>query len=77
MRSALTPCGTKLVPYAVSGSMAHGPPSEPIGTRDIDSTPPAMMRSSQPEATFCAATFTASRPDAQKRLSWKPGPDVS
>src|SRR3954466_16387517 len=52
--------------------MAHAPPSEPIGTRDIDSTPPASTRSSQPEATFCAAMFTASRPEAQKRLSWTP-----
>src|SRR3954453_4564712 len=52
--------------------MAQAPPSEPIGTRDIDSTPPAKTRSSQPEATFCAATFTASRPEAQKRLSWTP-----
>ena len=57
--------------------MAHAPPSEPIGTRDIDSTPPAMIRSSQPERTFWAATLTASRPEAQKRLSWKPGPEVS
>src|SRR3954454_19723122 len=52
--------------------MAHAPPSEPIGTRDMDSTPPASTRSSQPEATFCAAMFTASRPEAQKRLSWTP-----
>src|SRR5918912_371373 len=52
--------------------MAHAPPSEPIGTRDTDSTPPASTRSSQPEATFWAAMFTASRPDAQKRLSWTP-----
>src|SRR3954463_2679935 len=52
--------------------MAQAPPSEPIGTRDIDSTPPAKTRSSQPEATFCAAMFTASRPEAQKRLSCTP-----
>src|SRR3954447_71119 len=38
----------------------------------MDSTPPANTRSSQPEATFCAAMFTASRPEAQKRLSWTP-----
>ena len=56
----------------VSGSIAQAPPSEPIGTRDIDSTPPAKTRSSQPEATFCAAMFTASRPEAQKRLTWTP-----
>jgi hypothetical protein len=36
------------------------------------STPPANTRSSKPEATFCAATLTASRPEAQKRLSWTP-----
>ena len=29
---------------------AHAPPSEPIGTRLIDSTPPARIRSSQPRA---------------------------
>src|SRR4051794_6861099 len=52
--------------------MAQAPPSEPIGTRDIDSTPPAKTRSSHPDATFCAATLTASRPEAQKRLSWTP-----
>ena len=56
----------------VSGSIAQAPPSEPIGTRDIDSTPPANTRSSQPEATFWAATLTASRPEAQKRLSCTP-----
>src|SRR4051794_21958827 len=72
IRSAPIPCGTKAVSYAVSGSIAHAPPSEPIGTRDIDSTPPARTRSSQPEATFCAAMLTASRPEAQKRLSWTP-----
>ncbi len=69
MRSALTPWGTKLVAYAVSGSIAHAPPSEPIGTRDIDSTPPAMIRSSQPERTFWAAMLTASNPEAQNRFS--------
>ena len=36
------------------------------------STPPATTRSSQPERTFCAARFTASRPEAQKRLSCTP-----
>ena len=56
----------------VSGSIAQAPPSEPIGTRLIDSTPPAMTRSSQPEATFWAAMLTASRPEAQKRLSCTP-----
>ena len=31
-----------------------------------------MTRSSQPLATFCAARFTASSPDAQKRLICMP-----
>src|ERR1700761_1335591 len=66
------PWGTNEVSYEVSGSIAHAPPSEPIGTRDIDSTPPAHTRSSQPEATFCAAMLTASSPEAQKRFSCTP-----
>ena len=66
------PCGTKPVVSAVAGSIAHAPPSLPIGTRLIDSTPPAMMRSSKPERTRCAAWLTASRPDAQKRFSCTP-----
>ena len=66
------PCGTKPVLRLVSGSMAHAPPSEAIGTRDMDSTPPASTASSQPERTFCAAVFTASSPEAQKRLSCTP-----
>src|SRR6185436_3299659 len=72
IRSALMPCGMNAVLNAVSGSQAHGPPSVPIGTRDMDSTPPATTRSSQPERTFCAAMFTASRPEAQKRFSCTP-----
>ncbi len=56
----------------VSGSASHAPPSDPIGTRDIDSTPPATTRSSNPDATFAAAMFTDSRPDAQNRLSCTP-----
>ena len=66
------PCGTKAVAALVSGSCAQAPPSEPIGTRLMLSTPPATTRSSQPERTFCAAMFTASRPEAQKRLSCTP-----
>ena len=56
----------------VLGSCDQAPPSEPIGTRDMLSTPPATTRSSQPLATFCAAMFTASRPEAQKRLICTP-----
>lgn len=48
----------------------HGPGTAvgPIGTRLMLSTPPATTKSSQPERTFCAAMFTASSPEAQKRL---------
>ena len=56
----------------VAGSCAQAPPSEPIATRDMLSTPPATTMSSQPLATFCAAMFTASRPEAQKRLICMP-----
>ena len=66
------PCGTKSVSSAVRGSSAHAPPSLPMGTRDIDSTPPAMSRSSKPERTREAAWLTASRPEPQKRLSCTP-----
>src|SRR4051812_4408732 len=66
------PWGTKPVRAAVSGSIAQAPPSEPMGTRDIDSTPPASTRSSKPERTFCAARLTASRPLAQNRLICTP-----
>ncbi len=66
------PWGTNAVSNAVAGSEAHEPPSEPMGTRDIDSTPPARIRSSKPERTRAAAWFTASRPEAQNRLSWTP-----
>ncbi len=72
MRSAPMPCGTKLVAMLVIGSANEAPPSEAMGTRDIDSTPPASTRSSQPERTFIAARLTASRPEAQKRFSWTP-----
>ena len=56
----------------MAGSIAQAPPSEPIGTRDIDSTPPARIRSSKPERTRIAAWLTASRPEAQNRLSCTP-----
>ena len=72
IRSAPTPCGTKLVCILVAGSIAQAPPSEPMGMRDMDSTPPTTTRSSKPERTFMAPRFTASRPDAQKRLSCTP-----
>ncbi len=42
-------------------------------TRDMLSTPPATTRSSAPAITCEAAKFTASSPEAQKRLIWTPG----
>ena len=72
IRSAPMPCGTKPVSQLVIGSANQAPPSEAIGTRDMDSTPPARTRSSQPERTLAAAMLTASRPEAQKRFSWTP-----
>ena len=48
------------------------PPSEPIGTRDMLSTPPATTSSAEPDATARAAKFTACRPEPQKRLSVMP-----
>src|SRR5579862_8917218 len=72
IRSALMPWGMNEVSKEVAGSQAQAPRSVPSGTRDMDSTPPATTRSSQPERTFCAAMFTASRPEAQKRFSCTP-----
>ena len=72
IRSAPMPCGTKPVARLVAGSCAQAPPSLPMGTRLMLSTPPATTRSSQPERTFCAARLTASSPEAQKRLTCMP-----
>ncbi len=72
IRSAPMPWGTKLVCRLVCGSSAQAPPSEPMGTRDMDSTPPTSTRSSKPERTFMAPRLTASRPEAQKRLICTP-----
>ena len=67
------PCGMKYWCQATCGSATHAPPSAPIGTRDIDSTPPPITRSACPAMICAAATFTDSRPDAQKRFSCLPG----
>ena len=48
--------------------MAIAPPSEAIGIRDMDSTPPATTRSSNPAITLAAAMLIASKPEAQKRF---------
>ena len=42
-------------------------------TRLIDSTPPPIVMSCWPDMTSAAAKFTASRPEAQKRLICTPG----
>ena len=72
IRSAPMPCGTNAVANAVAGSDAQAPPSLPMATRLIDSTPPARIRSSNPPRTREAAWLTASRPEAQKRFSCTP-----
>ena len=56
------PWGTNEVSKFVSGSIAQAPPSEAIGTRDIDSTPPATIRSSKPERTRCAGLVDGLEP---------------
>jgi hypothetical protein len=72
-RSALTPCGTKCVGNAMDGSVDHEPPAAPMGTRLMLSTPPPTTRSASPALILAAARLTASRPDEQKRFTWKPG----
>ena len=42
-------------------------------TRLMDSTPPPIVISCWPDMISAAAKFTASRPEAQKRLIWMPG----
>ena len=42
-------------------------------TRLIDSAPPPITSSCWPAMIWAAAKFTASRPEAQKRLIWTPG----
>ena len=42
-------------------------------TRLMDSAPPPMVMACWPDMICAAAKFTASRPDAQKRLIWMPG----
>jgi len=72
IKSAETPCGTKYIGIATAGSIGQAPPSEPIGTRDIDSTPPPIAACDWPAMTCAAAMLVASRPEAQKRLTCTP-----
>ena len=48
------------------------PPSLPIGTRDMLSTPPPITRSCWPDITPIAAKFTAWAPDPQNRFRLTP-----
>ena len=73
MRSALMPCGTwttVLRSFWLWPSIIAS--SEPIGTRDMLSTPPPTAQSWKPLTTPMAAKFTACRPEPQKRLSVTP-----
>ena len=60
---------------ALDGSTGQAPPSLPMGTRLMASTPPPTANSASPDFTLAAAMFTASRPEAQKRLIWTPATD--
>ena len=59
MRSALRPCGTwKKRSRSCTLPPSCPPPSEPMGTRDMLSTPPPTATSSAPDATPMAAKCT-------------------
>src|ERR1044071_8568993 len=73
IRSAEMPCGTmnsRLRSFSLRPSIIA--PSEPIGTRDIDSTPPPMPASTKPAPILPAIMLTASRPEPQNRLTVTP-----
>jgi len=53
-------------------AVIQAPPDEPIGTRDIDSTPPPIATSDCSAMIWPAAMLVASSPEAQKRLIWTP-----
>ena len=57
----------------MSGSTGQAPPDAPMPMRLIDSTPPATAMSCWPDMICAEAKFTASSPEAQKRLIWMPG----
>ncbi len=58
---------------AVEGSIASAMPEASMPMRLMDSTPPPIAMSFWPLMTCAAARFTASSPEAQKRLIWMPG----
>ena len=70
--SAATPMWTNPPALATSGSANSGPPSEKIGTRDIDSTPPATATSSMPASILAAAVAIASTPEQHRRETVPP-----
>ena len=73
MRSAEMPCGT-ICTFLRRTSLSPSimAPSEPIGTRDIDSTPPPTVHSCAPLAIPIAAKFTACSPEPQNRFTVLP-----
>src|SRR6185295_17606074 len=71
--SAETPCGT--ISQRSSSSGARSPPLEPIGTRDIDSTPAATTTSSWPADTAVAAVNAACSDEPHCRSTVAPGTD--
>ena len=73
IRSAEMPCGTNGCSSTRCGLLpSRPPPVDPIGTRDIDSTPPPITRSCWPAITPIAAKFTACWPEPQKRFRVTP-----
>ena len=73
MRSAEMPCGT-WVSFCRRCMLLPSmpPPSEPIGTRDMLSTPPATTSSCWPDITPMAAKLNAWAPEPQKRFRVTP-----
>ena len=67
------PCGTCMIVLRRCMLLpSMPPPSEPIGTRDMLSTPPATTSCCSPDMTPIAAKFTAWRPEPQKRFTVVP-----
>ena len=71
MRSAEIPCGT--TSYFARSFSFNAPMSDPIGTRVIDSTPPAITTSEVSVRTSIAPKFTACWPDPHWRFTLVPG----
>src|SRR5213592_4289180 len=67
------PCWT--ISYFSSSFGLRTPASDPRGTRDIDSTPPAITTSAWPVMTSIEAKLNACRPEAHIRFTLVPGTD--